>query len=74
MIHPTKDAGHLALLRLPEVRRRTGRSRSEIYRGVAAGTFPKPVKLSERSSAWPEHEVAAWIAERIAARDGKGAA
>jgi len=64
----------LSLLRLREVCRRTCKSRSEIYRRIAAGDFPQPVKLGERASAWPEHEVTAWIASRIAARDAKGAA
>lgn len=61
------------LLRLPEVRRRTGISRSELYRRICAGTFPGPVKLGERASAWPADEVDAWIAARVAARDAKGA-
>lgn len=64
----------LALLRLPEVRRRTGISRSELYRRVCAGTFPRPVKVGERASAWPAEEVDAWIAARVAERDAKGAA
>ena len=59
----------LALERLPQVKARTGLSRSEIYRKVALGDFPSPIKLGERASAWPEHEVSAWIASRIAARD-----
>lgn len=58
-----------SLHRLREVSRRTGLSRSEIYRRIAAGTFPAPIKLGERASAWPEHEVTAWIDARIAARD-----
>lgn len=62
------------LLRLPQVQARTGLSRSELYRRIAAGTFPAPVKLGERASAWPEHEIAAWCAARIAARDAKAAA
>lgn len=57
------------LLRLPQVKARTALSRSEIYRRIAAGTFPAPVKLGERASAWPEHEVSAWCEARIAARD-----
>lgn len=61
----------LTLERLPQVRARTGLSRSELYRRMASGDFPKPVKLGERASAWAEHEVTAWIAARIAARDGK---
>ena len=64
----------LSLLRLREVCRRTCKSRSELYRRIAAGDFPQPVKLGERASAWPEHEVTAWVASRIAARDAKGAA
>lgn len=59
----------LALLRLPEVCRRSGLSRSEIYRRAQQGGFPSPVKLGERASAWPAHEIDAWCAERIAARD-----
>lgn len=62
------------LLRLPQVKACTGLSRSEIYRRVSAGDFPAPVKLGERASAWPEHEVAAWCEARIAARDAKAAA
>ncbi len=68
------DMGNLTLLRLREVCRRTCKSRTEIYRRIAAGDFPPPVKLGERASAWPEHEVTAWIADRIAARDAKAAA
>jgi prophage regulatory protein len=57
----------LRLLRLPEVCRRTGRSRSAIYRDASEGTFPKPVRASERSVAWVEGEIEDWIAQRIAA-------
>jgi prophage regulatory protein len=64
-------SGALILQRLPEVKARCGLSRSEIYRRVSMGDFPAPVKLGERASAWPEHEVSAWIASRIAARDAK---
>lgn len=68
---PTSCNDVPALERLPKVRARCGLSRSEIYRRIAAGDFPKPIKLGERASAWAEHEVTAWIASRIAARDGK---
>lgn len=64
----------LTLERLPAVMARTGKSRSQIYRDVAAGRFPAPVKLGERSSAWDSSEVDRWIADRIASRDAKAAA
>jgi len=66
--------GALILERLPRVRARTGLSRSEIYRRIAAADFPQPVKLGERASAWNAAEVDSWIAARIAARDAKVAA
>ena len=62
------------LERLPSVKARTGLSRSEIYRRIAAKTFPVPVKLGERASAWDSSEVDRWIADRIAERDAKAAA
>jgi prophage regulatory protein len=52
-------------LRLPTVRGRTGMSRSSIYAGVAAGTFPRPIKLAARSVAWLESDVDRWITQRI---------
>lgn len=56
------------LLRLPVVIERTGLSRSALYVMLEQGKFPKPVKLGERINAWPDNEIADWIAERIAAR------
>ncbi len=70
MASTTHQQNHVsALLRISEVRRRTGLSDSAIYRGVQSGTFPRPLKLTERSSAWVEAEVLEWIASRIAERD-----
>lgn len=56
-------------LRLPDVVQRTGLSQSTIYRLVTTGDFPRQVKLTERTAAWIEAEVDAWIAERIRRRD-----
>jgi hypothetical protein len=33
-----------------------------LWRKVKAGTFPKPIKLSERVTAWKVGEVRAWMA------------
>ena len=71
---PGREGFVRCLLRLPEVCRRVGFSRSELYRRVCAKTFPAPIKLGERVSAWPSDEVEAWISERVAERDAKGAA
>lgn len=53
------------LIRLPEVRKRTGLSRATIYRLIAAGQFPRQVKLSLRASGWADSAVSAWIAARL---------
>ena len=59
------------ILRLPEVQRRTGLSRSTIYVRLDRGLFPKPVSLGARAVGWIESEVDEWIRERIAeSRDG----
>lgn len=59
----------LQILRLPEVRAKTGLSRSTIYRLEASGQCPKRIQLGEHSSGWLESEWDAWIAERVAARE-----
>lgn len=58
-----------ALIRIPDVRRITGLSNSELYRRIADGTFPAQVRLGLRSVAFVESEVRGWIAARIAERD-----
>lgn len=62
------------LLRLPQVKARTGLSRSELYRRIAKGAFPAPVKIGVRASAWSSAEIDHWVAERIAERDAIAAA
>lgn len=55
--------------KLSQVLAKTGLSKSHLYALAQKGEFPKPIKLSERSSAWVESEVQDWIEARIAARD-----
>ncbi len=39
-------------------------SASTLWRKVAAGTFPRPYRLSSRITAWKVAEVRAWIASQ----------
>jgi prophage regulatory protein len=57
------------LIRLQQVQAAVGLSRSEIYRLIRLGRFPKSVPLGERIVAWESDVVQAWIHSRIAARD-----
>lgn len=54
-----------SLLRLDQVRARTGLSRSSVYAKVASGDFPRPVAIGSRAVAWVESEIAGWIQARI---------
>lgn len=48
------------LIRLPKVKALTTLSTSEIYRRIAAGTFPKQIILGPKSSVWTLGSVQAW--------------
>lgn len=59
-IDPSRDR----VLRLPDVKARTGLSRSSIYAYIKDGKFPQHIALGERSVGWYESEVDAWVASR----------
>lgn len=55
----------IKFIRLPQVKERTGLSRSTIYLMMKNGQFPKPIKLVGKSVAWIDREIAEWQLERI---------
>ncbi len=55
------------ILRLPEVKKRTGLSRSTIYSRVDQRTFPLPISLGGRAIGWLEAEVNDWLTQCIEA-------
>ncbi len=52
-------------IKLAQVKDFTSLSTSELYRRIAAGTFPRQVMLGPKSSVWIESEVLAWCEARI---------
>jgi prophage regulatory protein len=52
------------ILRCAEVERRTGISRSTIYRLMPRGEFPNRVQLSDGAVGWNEAEVEEWVQSR----------
>lgn len=56
------------ILRTPNVLTRRGDSKSQLYRDIKAGLFPKPVSIGAQAVGWPEHEVEAVLRARIAGR------
>jgi prophage regulatory protein len=63
-----KDEVRTTLVRLDQVKARTGLSRSTLYAYVREGRFPAPVAISKRCVAWVEGEIDRRIADRIASR------
>lgn len=60
------------LIKISQVTQLTALSTSSIYRFIREGRFPKPIKLSERASAWRLEDIEAWIAARVADSLGDG--
>ncbi len=59
---PFVDAAQL--LRMKAVTRLTGLGRSTIYRLIAQGKFPTPVRLATRAVAWRRIELERWCEAR----------
>ena len=62
ILEPTDRA-----LRLPEVIKITGRSKSMIYDDAKAGRFPSGFLIGGRARAWSLRDVMAWLESRKAA-------
>jgi prophage regulatory protein len=59
----------MPILRIPAVKTETGwRSHASIYNAINAGLFVKPVKIGQRSVGFPDCEVKAICAARIAGK------
>ncbi len=66
--HTTTTQFPRRFIKLAEVKSLTTLSTSEIYRRIAAGTFPAQVTLGPKSVAWIEAEVLAFCDSLIAQR------
>lgn len=51
------STGSIGYLRLPQVLKLFPVSRSTWWQGVKDGKFPKPVKLTERTTAWRAEDI-----------------
>ena len=57
------------LIRLAEVERRTTHRKTEIYRLMRLGEFPRSVRVGPRNVAWVEEEIDAYVDSKIAQRE-----
>ncbi|PKH02149.1 AlpA family transcriptional regulator [Psychromonas sp. MB-3u-54] len=60
-------------IRLPEVKNKTGLSRSSIYLRMSNGEFPQSISLGNGSRAigWLESDINAWLEQCIATSKGR---
>jgi len=67
----------IQIIRLPEVIRRTGLSRSTVFARIRPNPrrpgdfdkdFPKPIQLGARAIGWYSAEITAWLESRHAKR------
>ncbi|GAA3913881.1 helix-turn-helix transcriptional regulator [Luteimonas lutimaris] len=56
---------YTTMLRIVEVCRRTGLSKSQIHRLISDASFPPAVKLGTRAVGWVERDVEQWIRRQI---------
>ena len=52
------------IVRLGGVLAATGLSKSTVYAQIAAGVFPKPIRLGPRAVGWRRADIEDWIASR----------
>lgn len=52
------------LFRWETVQTLTGMKKSAAYAEMAAGRFPRPVRIGQKAVAWRASEIAAWIDSR----------
>jgi prophage regulatory protein len=58
------------VIKLNEVKHLTTLSTASIYRQIKEDSFPKQIKLGERSSAWFYEEIIQWLEDKRIERDG----
>jgi prophage regulatory protein len=61
------NESNTSILRLENVKTRTGLSRSTIYALIKEKRFPGNISLGARSVGWLESEIQAWIESRVQA-------
>ncbi len=53
------------MIRINEVMKRVGISKSTIYSFISNGTFPKSIKLGARSVAWQRGVIEEWVLNKV---------
>ena len=60
-----KHNNQMQFLRLPQVMRRVGLSKPQLYKLMAQNEFPSQIKICSRISVWLESDVVQWMQEQV---------
>jgi prophage regulatory protein len=55
------------ILRIHDLILAVGLAKSTLYAKIKNGTFPAPIKLSDRAVGWDAESISMWLAERKSA-------
>lgn len=67
--HQTPAAAPKLLYRIADVSHAVGLSRTEIYRRIRAGTFPKGTLISPQVAVWNPDDVRRWAEKQFVPSD-----
>ena len=59
----------MRILRVKDVKEKTGLPQSTIYAMVTKDQFPAPIPLGPRTTGWVEHEIDEWLDEKVTKRN-----
>ncbi len=65
------QTAEIRLYRLPQVLDITGFTYSALYSRVAAGLFPRAIKIGPKRSAWPSNEIQSIVQAHVAGQSEK---
>lgn len=60
------------ILRRKELEVLVGLSRSSIYAAMAAGLFPRPIKIGRRAVGWRESVIRGWLSNCVETKSVPG--
>lgn len=65
---PITTSQNRRIMRLPEVKTKTGFGRAWIYQLMSEGKFPKARRIGARAVGWPSDEIEQWVNDRMEGR------
>ena len=68
-----KHNNQMQFLRLPQVMRRVGLSKPQLYKLITQNEFPSQIKICSRISVWLESDVVEWMQQQIVRHEGGSA-